>query len=632
MRAKNLLLAALFALTPWPVLAQTAAFGETRGWGQVEQRTPLPEEEAFRAEAIPDGASLLIRLTPTPGYYLYRHTFEVSPVSPQTQVGSLKTLTPGEDHQDPHFGLVQIYRGPAEITVPVLATPEKKVRVSVAFQGCQNEGICYPPMTRALDVQLETLPPATEGSQPTNTTSNAPAQRSGVVPAQQVAAPPVMPVVAEDQRLAGVLDSRPAWQALAVFLGLGVLLGLTPCVLPMVPVLLGLIAGSKTSSTRHTVGLAGTYVLAHALVFALLGAGAAWMGGGLQATFQQAWVLVPMAAIMALLGAVLLAGGTLQMPAAVQRWAGSKGEGGSWKGAAVMGGLSSLIIGPCVAPPLAGAVLYLAQSGNPWLGAGALFALGMGMGIPMLIAAAGLGQWLPKTGAWADHLSRLFGVGFLVLAVWLANRTWSAPQAVWLGVAGVALALAWMWRKQQVHRPWSLGTAMAAVLALGWILGQATGAPAPSETQQAQAPLFATIRTEAELDQRLKQASQTGQTVVLDYYADWCTACLDMEKNTFADLQVRQRLQSQDVIALKIDVTDNGPDAKALMKRYGIVGPPATLFIQQNKEARPARLIGFEDSQRFLSRVNALPKVDRLQCQPETRLAHNTAQASAKPC
>lgn len=629
MRAKNLLLAALFALTPWPVLAQTAAFGETKGWGQVEQRTPLPEEEAFRAEAIADGASLLIRLTPTSGYYLYRHTFEVSPVSPQTQVGSLTTLTPGEDHQDPHFGLVQIYRGPAEITVPVLATPEKNVRVNVAFQGCQNEGICYPPMTRALDVQLETLPPVTEGAQ---TPSNASAELSGVAPEQQAPAPPVMPAVAEDQRLAGVLDSRPAWQALAVFLGLGVLLGLTPCVLPMVPVLLGLIAGSKTSSTRHTVGLAGTYVLAHALVFALLGAGAAWMGGGLQATFQQAWVLVPMAVLMALLGAVLLAGGTLQMPAAVQRWAGSKGEGGSWKGAAIMGGLSSLIIGPCVAPPLAGAVLYLAQSGNPWLGAGALFALGMGMGIPMLIAAAGLGQWLPKTGAWADHLSRLFGVGFLVLAVWLVSRTWSAQQAVWLGVAGVALALAWMWRKQQVHRPWSLGTAMAAVLALGWSLGQATGAPAPSETQQAQAPLFATIRTEAELDQRLKQASQTGQTVVLDYYADWCTACLDMEKSTFSDLQVRQRLQSQDVIALKIDVTDNGPDAKALMKRYGIVGPPATLFIQQNEEARPARLIGFEDSQRFLSRVNALPKVERLQCQPETQLAQNTAQASAKPC
>lgn len=629
MRAKNLLLAAFFALTPWPALAQTAAFGETKSWGQAEQRAPLPEEEAFRAEAIADGNSLLIRLTPTPGYYLYRHTFEVSPVSPQTKLGSLDTLAQGEDHQDPHFGLVQIYRGPAEITVPVLATPEKKVRVNVAFQGCQNEGICYPPMTRAVDVELEALPPATGNSSPLN---NVVPERSAAV--EQVPAPTTaaLPTVAEDQRLAGVLASRPAWQALAVFLGLGVLLGLTPCVLPMVPVLLGLIAGSKTSSTRHTVGLAGTYVLAHALVFALLGAGAAWMGGGLQATFQQAWVLVPMAVLMALLGAVLLAGGTLQMPAAVQRWAGSKGEGGSWKGAAMMGGLSSLIIGPCVAPPLAGAVLYLAQSGNPWLGAGALFALGMGMGIPMLIAAAGLGQWLPKTGAWADHLSRLFGVGFLVLAVWLVSRTWSAPQAVWLGVAGVALALAWMWRKQQVHRPWSLGTAMAAVLALGWSLGQATGAPAPSETQQAQAPLFATIRTAAELDQRLKQASQTGQTVVLDYYADWCTACLDMEKSTFSDLQVRQRLQSQDVIALKIDVTDNGPDAKALMKRYGIVGPPATLFIQQNEEARPARLIGFEDSQRFLSRFNALPKVERLQCQPETQLAQNTARASAKPC
>lgn len=617
MRTHTFLLAASLALTSFSALAQAPAFGEARGWATAQKAAPLPEEQAFQAEAIADGSSLLIRLTPASGYYLYRHTFEVTPRSEQTTLGKLSS-TAGEDHEDPHFGLVQIYRSPAEITVPVLASPSKQVQVAVAFQGCQSDGICYPPMTRSLDIQLEALPAGDVA--PSAQVGSSEAAGSAARDVTQVTSPTV--AVAEDERLAGVLEDRPAWQALAVFFGLGVLLGLTPCVLPMVPVLLGLVAGSKTS-TRQTLALASTYVLAHALVFALLGAGAAWMGGGLQAMFQQGWVLIPMAMLIAGLGAILLAGGTLQMPASVQRWAGSKGQGGNLTGAAAMGALSSLIIGPCVAPPLAGAVLYLAQSGNPWLGAGALFALGLGMGGPMLLAAAGLGKWLPKTGPWADHLSRVFGLGFLVLSFWLASRLWTVPQALLLAVAGAVAAGMWVWHKQPAQRPWSLGTALVAVLALGWSLGQ-MGSQAPAEAEESIA-VFTKVQTEAQLDQKLAEASKDGKTVVLDYYADWCTACLDMEKSTFADQQVRDRLLSQDVVALKVDVTDNGPEARALMKRYGIVGPPATLFIQQNQEARPARLIGFENSQGFLSRVNALPKVERLQCQSQAQLANREA-------
>ena len=624
MRTLLFTLATALALTSAPTWAQsTASFGQANTWSSGQKAGPLPEEEAFRSEVISDGTSLIVRLTPSPGYYLYRHTFQISSNTPNVTFGPLSTNS-GEMHDDPHFGRVEIFRVPAEITVPVTASPQKALTATVAFQGCQSEGICYPPMTRTVAAELEKLPPSTlppQATVPAGPTT-APVKAAGPASLQ-----------AEDQRVASLLADRPAWQAWPLFFGMGLLLGLTPCVLPMVPILLGLVAGSRRSSTRHTLALAGTYVLAHAMVFAALGAAAAWVGGGLQAVFQQAWILVPLALAMAGLGVVLLSGGSLQMPAVVQRWAGNKGEGGTWAGALTMGALSSLIIGPCVAPPLAGAVLYLAQAGDPWLGAGALFSLGLGMGVPMLAAAAGLGKWLPRSGAWADHISRAFGLAFVILAVWLMSRAMPLAAATLVGALALLVVTGWAFFRSKPHAVtgWGLGTGMAATLAMGWAV---TSWAPPSTAAPESTALFAEVKTEAELDARLAQAAQEGKTVILDYYADWCTACLDMEKTTFSNLQVRQRLQSEDVMALKVDVTNNDENAKALMKRYGIIGPPATLFIQQNNEARPARLIGFEASPAFLSRLQGLPKVERVECQAPTQLAQGLkpTEPNSKPC
>lgn len=639
MRLTSVALAALLAVAALPVAAQSSGPPASPAWGgsgaaQWGTPAPLPEDEAFRAEAIADGTSVLVRLTPAPGYYLYRHTFEATPLTPDVRLGAW-TTNQGEMHDDPHFGRVEVFFSPAEISVPVAAAPTRDLTVRLAFQGCQADGICYPPMVRTLPVTLETLPvgEAVVSEAPTTPVATAPPE------SPEPSATAVPTVQAEDERLAAVLRDRPLWQAWLVFFGLGVVLGLTPCVLPMVPVLLGLIAGARPAGPRQALALAGTYVGAHAAVFAALGAAAALAGAGLQAVFQQAWVLVPMALGLAALGAWLVAGRSLQMPSAVQRWAGGQGRGGTWAGAATMGALSSLIIGPCVAPPLAGAVLYLAQAGDPVLGAGALFALGLGMGGPLLLAAAGLGTWLPRRGAWADPLSRAFGLGFLALAAWLATRAWPAPSVAVAGALILLAVAAWVWAGKAPHgtpgqrQGWATGMALGAVLALGWGWGTHQARMPASAPTVAAAPLFAPVRTEAELDARLRAAAAEGKTVVLDFYADWCTACLDMEKGTFADPAVRARLASPDLVALKVDVTDNGPDARALMNRYGIIGPPATLFLQRTQETRAARLVGAEASAPFLARVNALPTPLPVQCKaPDAVLAATPQAADGQPC
>lgn len=595
------LLLPLLLLAALPAAAQSSlASPATPSWSfqPAGGQQPLPENQAFQAEIIADQASAVVRLKPAPGYYLYRHSFEAK--APDAQLGKISTNT-GEQHDDPHFGRVEVFYGPADLTIPFTQAPQGPVNLTVSFQGCQNEGICYPPMERRFRIEGAVATPVLT-EETAATTAPAPEPNAPVSLPETATAP----AQAEDQRLASVLSDRPLWQAWGMFFGLGLLLGLTPCVLPMVPILMGLIAGAKVSSTRQAFGLSSVYVLTHALVFAGLGALAAWAGAGVQAAFQQTWVVLPMAGLMAGLGIAMAMGMSLQMPVRLQQWAGQHGHGGQWMGVMVMGALSSLIVGPCVAPPLAGAVLFLAQSGNPLMGAGALFALGLGMGVPLLLAGAGLGKLLPRAGQWGVWLTRVLGVGFVVLGAWLATRVLplSVVAAIAAGVLG--LAAAWMAGRSHSpgegqHRPMAGGLALSALVALGVAMTQMGPTP-PAEN--AGPGLFTAVNSSADLDQRLNQAKAEGKTVVLDFYADWCTACLDMEKSTFADRLVKDRLGQSDLVILKADVTENTADQRALMKRYGIVGPPATLFFQGTEEARPLRLVGFEKTQPFLQRVD----------------------------
>lgn len=572
-------------------------------WGN-ETNAPLPEGMAFRTEAQREDGWAIVTISPAPGYYVYRRSLSVS--STEVSLGAMQ-VNGGEIHDDPQFGRVEIYRAPFQIRV--FTDASQTFSMKVHFQGCQQAGVCYAPMARTLTVNGG---PATNGP-----TANAPAVSAatgnstsshGDTGTVKTTLPSSHPERSEDERLASLLAYRSPWQALAIFAGLGLLLGFTPCVLPMVPILLGLVAGQPRPSSGKALKLAGAYVLANASVFAGMGVLAAWAGAGLQGAFQSAWTLVPMALLLTALGLALVLGVSIQMPQRVQQWAGGKGNGGRVAGAAAMGALSSLMVGPCVAPPLAGAVLFLAQEGNPWLGASALFVLGAGMGLPLILAAGGLGQWLPRAGSWSVWLTRALGVGLLVMAGWLAHRV--LPLSGLLeGIALLGLVGTGVWvLKGRTHRPThgSHRTGMAVAVGFLALLGGGMTMSFDRQPPDVGAKLFSTVTTTKDLERVLTGAARDKKTVVLDFYADWCTACLSMERKTFSDARVQRQLKQGDIIPIKVDVTQNTDSDQALMKRYSIVGPPATLFFQNEQEDRASRLVGYEESAAFLRRLNVV--------------------------
>lgn len=547
-------------------------------------QAPLPAEQAFvtKVEVSPDGQAQ-VSFTSQPGYYVYRQSISLG--GEGMVLGELD-LPEGRLVDDVNFGLTRVYDDTVTVQTPVSSRSGDQAQISVNFQGCKEDSVCYSPMTRTLTVDLPESIPLVQGE-------------SGNTVSSTSAAPELEQ--AEDQRLASILGDQPAAVALALFFGFGVLLGLTPCVLPMVPIVLGLVSGSQVR-TKRTAVLAGTYVFSHALVFALLGMVASWVGGGVSAIFQNAWAVIPLALVLGGLGAAMLLGIQIQMPNAIQSWASLRGQGGSVPGAAGMGAVSSLIIGPCVAPPLAGIILYLAHEGNPWLGAGALFALGLGMGAPMMAAALGFKRFLPQGGELGRWIMVAMGVMFVGMAAWLASRVVPTEAVAMVAAAVMAVIALRSWKNRAPATEGSgrkghewLAYAMVGSLSLAWALTPKPEAP-PSA--------FETVVAAEELQQHLDLAHKNGETVVVDVYADWCTACQDMERETLSSPMVHDRLDLPGTRALKVDVTHNTQGDQQLLKEYGLVGPPAFLFFDGKEEQRHLRLIGVEDAEPFVHRIH----------------------------
>lgn len=549
-------------------------------------RSPLPASEAFRthAEVSADG-EIQVSLISLPGYYVY-----LDSISLEGEGFVLEGLKKPEGEQvvDANFGLTQVVRGTAVVSSHVVSRSGESGELHVHFQGCLEDSVCYLPESRSLSVKIPAFVPVV----------GAPANRSEQADLHASHAHASM---AKDQQLASLLGERHPVVALGVFLGLGILLGLTPCVLPMVPVVLGMVAGAKASGKRTTV-LAGTYVMAHAIVFAILGMAAAWVGSNLMAYFQGVWAIIPLAVVMVGMGVALLMGARIQIPGFVQAWAGSKGEGGSIPGAAIMGGLSSLIIGPCVAPPLAAVVFYLAHEGNPWLGAGAFFALGIGMGVPMLAAAVGFRNILGLIQGMGQWLTWGMGISLVALGAWLATRV--APVSIVAGVVAALMLVLTVYSLRHsnlkpasgwstIHRQ-SWAYSLGALLAFAVVLMPSTE-PSPSA--------FSDIVASHDFEKALEQAETEGKTVVVDFHADWCTSCVEMERTTFSEESVQKRIYEGGFAPFKIDVTKNSPADRELMRSFGLVGPPAVLFFENGEEIRHLRLIGVESEESFLERL-----------------------------
>jgi thiol:disulfide interchange protein DsbD len=560
----------------------------------------LKVDQAFQLAATAAGPDK-VRLdwTITQGCYLYRSRMKVKTTGP-VQLGAL-ALPDGKSQTDEYFGTQQIYENAVTGTVPVArssAAASQELALDVTYQGCSHAGLCYPPVTRTVSV---TLPPGgTAGGGTLAAAPNAVAAATGVAS-----------FVSEQDRLAALIRDGNLLLVLATFFGLGLLLAFTPCVLPMVPILSGIIAGHGANvTTTRAFMLSLTYVLGMACTYTLAGIAVAAAGSHVQALFQQTWIIVLFAGLFVVLALSMMGLFTIQMPAAIQTRlsaASNRQTAGSFGGVAVMGALSALIVTTCVAPPLVATLAVIGQSGNMARGAAALFAMSLGMGAPLLVVGASAGKLLPKAGPWMDTIKQLFGVMMLAVAAWMLTRV-TPPSGVlvlWAVPAAVAAWLLWRAARGIRHLPVLVRAlavvagAYAVVLIVGSRLGGTDPlAPIPSWSGTHTELAFRTIKSTADLDQEVTQAQASGHAVMLDFYADWCVSCKEMEKYTFTDPAVQATLK--DVVLLRANVTANDTDDQALMKRFDIVGPPTIAFYgADGHERAPYRVVGFMKAPEF---------------------------------
>ncbi len=600
------LLVALATPGATPAADWFAAAGSRLGLSPGQDEEFLDPEVAFvvTAEATaPD--RLLTTWRVEEGYYLYTQKFGFTPKTPGMTVGAIAAPAT-EIKDDPYFGRVPTVTGDFIIDVPLTGGQGgSEVTVEVAYQGCAEAGICYPPMRKLLTVALP---------QP---------DERGAGPSRPAVAPG--PLGAADA-IAARLGGESFGITLATFFGFGLLLALTPCVLPMIPILSGLIIGAGDSmNARRGVLLSGTYVLAMAGTYALAGVVAGLFGRNLQAAAQHPAILIGFAAIFVVLAAAMFGLVHVQVPAALQgrlTAAANRQRTGSLGGVAAMGVLSAIIVGPCVAPPLAGALLYIAASGDAVLGGFALFALALGMGVPLLAIGASAGHWLPRAGVWMESVKHLFGYVLLGVALWLLERLLPAP--VILGLAGVLLLAASAHFRafdslQDIDTVWrrvgkGIGLAVA-VWGAALVLGAAAGgndplrplAPLTGDAGTGGEPAlqFARVQGADELAAALAAARTASRPVMLDLYADWCIECKQLERTTFADPGVRAALAG--FLLLQADVTANDAADQRLLKNYGLFGPPAILFFgADGAEQREFRVVGYVAAREFRAHVAAV--------------------------
>lgn len=596
------------ALSSGPgLLDSLKSLGSGLGAGDDEV---LPPEQAFTVKvSVRDGATVVADFMPEKGYYLYRDKLAFALANLPGAAIAAVALPPGEMKDDPQFGKTEVYRKPfqAVLTLKREGAAEAKAVLNATWQGCKEKSVCYPPISQGFDILLPAALAAAPG-----------------VPASSPAGARSVPE-SDSDRYTGLLKHGNFWLLLSGFFGAGLLLTFTPCVLPMVPILSGIIVGQGAHASRgRALALSAAYVLGMAITYTAAGIAAGLSGTLLTNALQNPWVLGSFAALFVALAFSMFGFYELQFPAAMQSRlsdAANRLPGGKYAGVFGMGVLSALIVGPCVAAPLAGALLYIGRTGDWVLGGSGLFAMALGMGAPLLAVGASAGTLMPRVGPWMNSVKQFFGVLLLGLAIWLVSPVippvmhmlaWAALLIVsaiylhaidplppgasglrkfWKGVGlialltGVALLLGALSGGRDVLQPLS-GLRMAS-------------AGAPSEAPHVK---FERVRSVAELDSRVARAG--GRYVMLDFYADWCVSCKEMERFTFSDARVQAKLR--DVVLLQADVTATTPQDVALLKRFGLFGPPGILFFdRQGREVPGVRVVGYLEPERFLKTLDA---------------------------
>jgi thiol:disulfide interchange protein DsbD len=544
----------------------------------------LPVDEAFEPilTAI-DGNNVEVAIRVTDGYYLYKDKFSATILSDVAQAGRLE-LPAGEIKNDQYFGEMEVYHGDVfgKLSVARATPAAMDVEIELKYQGCADGGICYPPATRVLSVSL---PEATA---------------VGALAAVAASTDSGAPMISEQGRLAQVITTAHIGSVIAIFFGLGLLLAFTPCVLPMIPILSGIIAGEGDNiSPARGFSLALSYVMGMALIYTAAGVGAAAAGLQLQAMFNQPWVLILFSSLFVVLALGMFGMFELQMPSAIQtRLAGISGnqKSGTAIGAFVMGGLSALVVTACVAPALIATLTVMAQTGDMLRGGTALFAMSLGMGAPLLLVGAAQGKLLPKAGAWMVAVKSAFGFMMLGMGIWMMARI--LPGEVTLAAYGVLIFMAGVFLGGLTQlTPESLGVQKlgkgvgllaviyGAVLLVGSLAGgdsmlrplaSLNSGGGVAYVEEHRGLDFQRIKTTADLDAALASAAANGQSAMLDFYADWCVSCIEMEEYTFTDGGVQNALSN--TALLQADVTANDDEDQALLERFGVFGPPTIIF------------------------------------------------------
>ncbi|HAS8487591.1 TPA: protein-disulfide reductase DsbD [Vibrio vulnificus] len=558
----------------------------------------VPVDQAFPFNFFQQDHRLTLDWQVKEGYYLYQQRLSFS--AENVTLGDIQ-MEDGQPYRDEFFGDVNIYTNPLFVNIP-MQDWQPGAKVIVQYQGCAKAGFCYPPETRVIDIASFTngdMAPATTLAQTprhleTSTTNTSTPQ----------------PLTEQDQLASGLADN---WWTPLLFLALGVGLAFTPCVLPMYPILTSIVLGSGKLSQKRALGLSLVYVQGMALTYTLLGLVVASAGLQFQAAMQHPYVLIGLSILFVTLALSMFGVYTLQLPSGVQTWLNNlsnKQQGGSSVGVFAMGAISGLVCSPCTTAPLSGALLYVAQSGDLLTGGVALYALAMGMGIPLILVAVFGNKLLPKAGGWMDRVKTLFGFVLLAAPIFLLERIlpemWSTALWSALGIA----AFGWLyhvknslefggWKQSAVGIIAVLGLFASAQPALNYWFADSTQQAQTSEVS------FIKIRNVEELQQQLTLAKQAKKPVMLDFYADWCVACKEFEKYTFHDPAVAAQLKQ--FVLLQADVTRNQAQDIELLQAQQVLGLPTIDFWDaQGNPVSNARLTGFMQAAPFLEHIQRI--------------------------
>lgn len=613
-----LMAALLWMAAPWTSVTAGDAANQIKQMSASETQVDfLPVDEAFKLDVSTLDAIAIVKFTITDGYYLYRDRFQFS--ADKAELGKVD-FPAGETKNDEYLGEQVVYHHFVELHVP-FSKAQGGFALDVMFQGCAEKGLCYPPTKRTVNLTFNSTDGVNTGAAPL-VSANAPADNT-----------PVTGTSSENSqdRLTRWLSGNLLYALLMFFL-IGITLTFTPCVLPMIPITLGVMSAQGKAGGKRAFWLIFAYVQAMAFTYAILGLIVASAGAAVQGELQSPVILIGAALLFVLLSLSMFGAYELQLPEFIRdRFANGKTDSGSMVGVIVMGMLSALVVSPCISAPLAGALLYIAHSGAPLRGALILYALGLGMGVPLLIAGLLGNQVLPRAGAWMDRVKHLFGFGLLAVAVIIVNRmvnaetalllwaTLSFALACWVQIIAEASQSAWRYFITALRY---MLLAYGLLLTIGALTGADdplqplanfsgspgnTSGPSTATRNKIDHGPFMLVKSSADLHREIAQANAAGKTVMLDFYADWCVACFEFAKKTFPVASVQQALAN--TVLLQANVTDNDDTDRALLQEFAIQGLPSILFFDRDgKELTGSRVTGFMAAEDFAAHLNRILK------------------------